>query len=140
MFKTTHTGTTDIIILLKYSSLSEQFLDLRFFLFNSLLSSYNFSPGFSSLFQGRSPVSILAPSVRRISMKLRDITATRRRDSAQSGLIITFDRDYGNEAANYKKGLQAFRQERERKREREQREQVGEVFLKRAEQLRRHAV
>lgn len=50
-------------------------------------------------------------------MKLRDITATRRRDSAQSGLIITFDRDYGNEAANYKKGLQAFRRKRERERE-----------------------
>lgn len=68
-------------------------------------------------------------------MKLRDITATRRRDSAQSGLIITFDRDYGNEAANYKKGLQAFR----RKREREKSEKVGKVFLKRAEQRRRHA-
>lgn len=70
-------------------------------------------------------------------MKLRDITATRRRDSAQSGLIITFDRDYGNEAANYKKGLQAFR--RKRVREREKSEKVGKVFLKRAEQRRRHA-
>lgn len=72
---------------------------------------------FRPSFQGRSPVSILAPSVTRISMKLRDITATRRRDSAQSGLIITFDRDYGNEAANYKKGLQAFRRKREREKE-----------------------
>jgi hypothetical protein len=52
-------------------------------------------------------------------MKLRDAEARRRktgtrkrerereRAGEQGRLIITFDRNYGNETANYKKGLQA---------------------------------
>jgi len=39
-------------------------------------------------------------------MKLRD-AGPRRGKGERGRLIITFDRNYGNETANYKKGLQA---------------------------------
>lgn len=47
--------------------------------------------------------------IARISMKLRDTTVTGRASEhgERNRLIITFDRNYGNETANYKKGLQA---------------------------------